>query len=108
MTSLSRISVCFVLCALPLCTTAFAVPSSAAPQTIEDCEKIEQADAYNRCLASFGPEAREHKLSPNVPPGAGNRPLRVYGRHHRVRSAEIERGGGRQRMEFTIAPRHRH
>jgi membrane-bound lytic murein transglycosylase B len=108
MTTLSRISVCLVLCALAFCTTAFAVPSLAAPQSIEDCEKIEAADAYNNCLASFGPEAREHKLSPNVPEGAGNR-VHVYGRHHhRVHSAEIERGGGRQRMDFSVTPRHRH
>jgi hypothetical protein len=85
---------------------AFAASSFAAPQTIADCEKIEAADAYNRCLASFGPAAHEHKLSPNVPPGAGTRVYKAYGRH-RVRSAAIEHGGGRQRMEFTIEPRQR-
>jgi hypothetical protein len=37
-----------------------AVPaqSKAAPRSIDDCEKIQAADAYNQCLALFGPLAR--------------------------------------------------
>ena len=36
-----------------------AVPaqSKAAPRSIDDCEKIQAADAYNQCLALFGPLA---------------------------------------------------
>ncbi|MGH6834439.1 MAG: hypothetical protein ACREC9_02600 [Methylocella sp.] len=34
--------------------------SRAAPRSIDDCEKIQAADAYNRCLALFGPLARGH------------------------------------------------
>jgi len=83
---------------------AGVAPCVAAPRTIEDCEKIDAADAYNNCLASFGPTAREHKLSPNVPPGAG---LVPRSRHRVHAAAAIEHGGGRQRMEFTIEPRHR-
>ena len=39
-----------------------AVPaqSKAAPRSIDDCEKIQAADAYNQCLAVFGPLARGH------------------------------------------------
>jgi hypothetical protein len=39
-----------------------AVPahSKAAPRGIGDCEKIQAADAYNQCLALFGPVARGH------------------------------------------------
>ncbi len=39
-----------------------AVPaqSKAAPRSIDDCEKIQAADAYNQCLAVFGPVARGH------------------------------------------------
>jgi hypothetical protein len=39
-----------------------AVPaqSNAAPRSIGDCEKIQAADAYNQCLAVFGPLARRH------------------------------------------------
>jgi hypothetical protein len=37
-----------------------AVPglAKAAPRNIDECEKIQAADAYNLCLASFGPVAR--------------------------------------------------
>jgi hypothetical protein len=34
--------------------------SNAAPRSINDCEKIQAADAYNQCLALFGPLARGH------------------------------------------------
>src|SRR3977135_3496001 len=34
--------------------------SNAAPRSIDDCEKIQAADAYNQCLAVFGPLARGH------------------------------------------------
>jgi hypothetical protein len=34
--------------------------SSAAPRSIDECEKIQAADAYNQCLAIFGPVARGH------------------------------------------------
>ncbi|QAY94683.1 hypothetical protein CWB41_02100 [Methylovirgula ligni] len=38
----------------------FAAPLAAAPRSISDCEKIQAADAYNQCLASFGPVAHLH------------------------------------------------
>jgi hypothetical protein len=51
----------------PILTAVFvaaliAVPaqSKAAPRSIDDCEKIQAADAYNQCLALFGPVARGH------------------------------------------------
>jgi hypothetical protein len=50
----------------------------AAPRTIKDCDKIQAADAYNQCLASFGPVAHEHRLVP-VPAGADRR--HRYRRH---------------------------
>lgn len=34
--------------------------SNSAPRGIDDCEKIQAADAYNQCLAVFGPLARGH------------------------------------------------
>jgi hypothetical protein len=39
-----------------------AVPglAKAAPRNIDECEKIQAADAYNLCLASLGPVARGH------------------------------------------------
>lgn len=63
---------------LILIATGFAFVTqlaSAAPRSIKDCEKIKAADAYNRCLASFGPVAHQHILKP-VPTGASS------GRHH--------------------------
>jgi hypothetical protein len=37
----------------------------AASRTIDDCETIEAADAYNRCLATFGPPGRSLRLDPS-------------------------------------------
>ncbi|MCI0465636.1 MAG: hypothetical protein L0Y57_01295 [Beijerinckiaceae bacterium] len=42
--------------------------SGAAPRNIDECEKIQAADAYNQCLAMFGPVARGHRGLAN---GAG-------------------------------------
>ncbi|HEY8031859.1 MAG TPA: hypothetical protein VIF02_05645, partial [Methylocella sp.] len=39
---------------------AASAQSKAAPRSIDDCEKIQAADAYNQCLALFGPVARGH------------------------------------------------
>ncbi|MBO0734786.1 MAG: hypothetical protein J2P49_10840 [Methylocapsa sp.] len=38
---------------------ALSLQAKAAPRSIDDCEKIQAADAYNLCLASFGPVARK-------------------------------------------------
>ncbi|WPP03639.1 hypothetical protein [Methylocella tundrae] len=40
-----------------------ALPAMAAPSSISDCEKIQAADAYNQCLALFGPVPRGHSAS---------------------------------------------
>ncbi len=65
-----------------LCAT-----SIAAAKSIKDCEQIQEADAYNRCLAQFGPVAHEHRLAP-VPSGAnrghGRRHWHHYGRRKRA------------------------
>lgn len=44
----------------------------AAPRSIKDCERIKQADAYNACLARFGPPVpglamREKEFSKGKP-----------------------------------------
>ena len=57
-----------------------AQPGKAIARSIKDCEKIKAADAYNLCLASFGPVAHQRDLKP-VP--AGVRSAKTYkGRHH--------------------------
>jgi hypothetical protein len=43
----------------------------AASRTIDDCETIEAADAYNRCLATFGPPGRSLRLEPSDMRGDG-------------------------------------
>ncbi|MBI1868652.1 MAG: hypothetical protein HYS06_10240 [Methylocystis sp.] len=73
--------------------------ATAAPRSIADCEAIEAPDAYNRCLASFGPARGGGEL------GHG------YARHHaRVDGPGVSverRPGGRLRMEFTPGVRGR-
>ena len=42
------------------CAAVIGVPVrafAAGPATIDDCEKIDEAFAYNSCLAKFGPRA---------------------------------------------------
>ncbi len=58
----------------PLFAAALAAvaPLKAAPRNIDECEKIQAADAYNLCLASFGPVARGHHGSADDVGGATN------------------------------------
>jgi hypothetical protein len=70
---------------------------AAAPRSIRDCEKIQAADAYNRCLASFGPVAHVHQLAP-VPAGV-SRHAYAY-RHRRRHMPFAVRHGQRRRMEL--------
>lgn len=81
-----------------------AAPALAAPRSIADCEAIKDADAYNRCLASFGPMRGQSSASyPGVAPQGGKSksiaPRRGSGP---PAGAQVTRGsGGRVRMEFT-------
>lgn len=52
---MSRTSPLFLLAALFILK-----PAEAAPRSIDDCEKIKEAEAYNLCLASFGPVRGQH------------------------------------------------
>ncbi|WP_292531911.1 hypothetical protein [Methylocystis sp.] len=85
--------------------SVLAIPSLAAPGSIADCEKIQDADAYNRCLAYFGPTRGQHGASyPGVASegghgGSGGSASRTQSRFGR---AQVSQGrGGRMRMEFT-------
>ena len=112
-----------------------ATPLHAEPRTIDDCEKIQAADAYNQCLGSFGPVAKEHNLRPadaaKAPAAAAaeakgargkgtdatvsmsglssSESRATRGRHgyrgRRSYRASASRGGGRRSMSFTV--RHR-
>jgi hypothetical protein len=104
---------------------ALLAPGLTAPAmaqaTINDCEKIQAADAYNQCLAKFGPPAKSGNLEPERPgdiksdgaeaaASAGKTSPRVrgharrrYGGHSYARHAH-SRGthGGRKRMVITV------
>jgi hypothetical protein len=64
----------------------------SAQSSIDDCEKIQQADAYNKCLAQFGPMRGQRAARP-----AGKR----YGSHVSRRGSH-----GRVRASFKVR-RHR-
>ncbi len=90
-----------------------ASPALAAPRTIDDCESIKDPNAYNLCLASFGPTRGQHGASyPGVASegqkrGAGSTGWSRQAAPRHVapplpRGARLTRGGGgRIRMEFT-------
>lgn len=84
--------------------------AQAAPKSISDCESISAPDAYNKCLASFGPAARGGgalRLAPESRP----RNSRAQGaRRARQQPAQrngvtIERKGGRVRAIIDLRRR---
>ena len=108
--------------ALPLtlaATTLLPTAPALAQGSINDCEKIQAADAYNQCLAKFGPEQKTQNLAPERPgdvknsaeeaaAGAGRPSLSPRtsfrargGRHGGARRAH----GGRKRIVFTVRRR---
>ena len=93
-----------------------AAPAVAGPRNINDCEAIKDANAYNLCLASFGPMRGQHGANyPGVAaeggkggaaaPGkgfAGGGKAAHRGGHAHTYGAGVSRGhGGRVRMEFS-------
>ena len=81
------------------------------PRTIGECEKIQAADAYNQCLAKFGPTSKLRSLEPERPgdvkangaeAAATAKPIVAPGRRGGRRHA-----GGRRRVRFTVTRRHR-
>ena len=91
------------LAALAFCLAGVTLPATAvwAQSRIEDCEKIQAADAYNQCLAKFGPASKVKSVEP-VKPGdvkdsgaeaAAGAPLARGSRHGR--HASRGRGHGR-------------
>lgn len=86
-----------------LSAVAGAATLPAAAATIQDCEKIKAADAYNQCLASFGPAAHEHELKP-VPAGIGSGQM-MHGHSHYGHYAHYSRHGShRAHLEISVAP----
>ena len=101
-----------------------ATASAHAQATINDCEKIQAADAYNQCLAKFGPTSKVHSLEPERPgdikssseeasAGAGSRKgggaSHGAGRHHRGHAAGHRRASGsRKHMTISVGRRRHH
>lgn len=90
---------------LAIAMAAAALPHCVNAATIKDCEKIKAADAYNQCLASFGPVAHEHELKP-VPAGIGSGKMygMGHGHHGRYHGHYFAHRHGRQQMMISVAP----
>ncbi len=82
-------------------------------RTIADCEKIQAADAYNQCLAKFGPESKVKSLEPERPgdvkasgaeAAASAGPAKHRGRSARGRGSR-KAAGTRKRATFTVSRR---
>ena len=97
---------------LTIVATALLGPTTgeAAPRTIDDCEKIKDADAYNLCLAGFGPTRGQHNKSyPGLAREGGVTTPRPRGGKVNARwrdpgdarASTRHANGGRMRMEFT-------
>ena len=108
----ARAYILTAVCALSLGTAGPA--RAAGPQTIDDCENIDEAFAYNSCLANFGPRAggvrRGNGSGADVPRGppakqtagarrGGGTPLRPKGALTLRQTKD-----GRVIAEFTIGP----
>ena len=99
-----RSATLFILAVLALATAA---PALAAPRSVNDCEEIKEAMAYNACLASFGPERVRHAGA-----ASGDAAVRGYAQTKAARRSPglsgaglvQQRRGGRVHVEFT--PRH--
>lgn len=99
---------------LALTVSLFIAGSAHAQATIADCEKIQAADAYNQCLAKFGPPAKSGNLEPERPgdiksgpadaaatAGKGHRGHTAV-RRHRGHSGHVRGHRGRQRMYLKV------
>ena len=101
-----------------------SMAAAQAQATIGDCEQISAADAYNQCLAKFGPPSKAGNLEPERPGdvkgsseeaaaaagrpkgAAGGKTAVRRGRHGRGGHYSRHGGGGRKRATFTVR-RHR-
>ena len=90
-----------------------------AQAKIDDCEKIQAADAYNQCLAKFGPTSKVHSVEPEKPgdvkassadAAASAGPPKGSARHagrRRGGGGHAYRSSGRRHMSFTVRRRHK-
>jgi hypothetical protein len=87
---------------LLLIAPLLAEPAGAAPRSIDDCEAIKDPNAYNLCLASFGPVRGQHGANyPGVASEGKKGGAHRAGRAHGHRGYVSRGQGGRVRMEFS-------
>jgi hypothetical protein len=84
---------------------AISGQSKAAPRSIDECEKIQAADAYNLCLASFGPVARGHHAYAD---GAGGEKQAEAAAGSSHEDAAVEPSRHHHRHVFKHATRRQH
>jgi hypothetical protein len=77
-----------------------ATVAQASSRTIDDCEQIKDAMAYNACLASFGPTRGHHGPTSGLGPGRFESVRRARS-HGASGAAYAHIRGGRMHMEFT-------
>ena len=91
-----------------------SVTTAHGQARIDDCEKIQAADAYNQCLAKFGPESKVKSVEPERPgdikassaeAAAGAGPIKGRGGHSAGRRRGGSHSSGRKRASFSV---HRH
>ena len=125
-----QLSPCRRVAVLVLCLAGVAASGAAAraQARIEDCEKIQAADAYNQCLAKFGPTSKVKSVEPVKPGdvkdssaeaaagaaakgshGSRHAAVRGHGRsrghavsRRRFGKASVGKASGRKRMSFTV------
>ena len=94
-----------------------AATAARAQATINDCEKIQAADAYNQCLAKFGPTSKVHSVEPAKPgdvkassadAAAAAGPAKGSGRHaSRRRGRSFRHFTFRKHISFSVRRRHK-
>jgi hypothetical protein len=88
------------LAVFALAYALLSISAAAAPRSIDDCETIKQADAYNNCLATFGPAAHTGRTTatPTAPPlpDEATAPAETQSRGARSRSRPSDRESGQR------------
>ena len=93
---------------LALALLVLIAVSPAAGAGVESCEKIKDADAYNNCLASYGPTAGAHPTT-GAPERADSFPRGRRKAEPSARTTAPKQGpqvtrksNGRMRMEILV------
>jgi TRAP-type C4-dicarboxylate transport system substrate-binding protein len=73
--------------------------SGAWAAGIESCEKIKDADAYNACLASYGPAVGEHRFTRAPAPESEVEPPRTGQRRGQGKAAARKTPGAKAVQE---------